>query len=113
MINIDELTIKQVKELSTMINSGQQPDNHPYQIGENYFIRTVTMIQIGKLIKVTPQELILENAVWIGNTGRFTQALEDGILDEVELFPKGEIIVGRNAVIDACIWLHDVPTEQK
>ena len=33
-----------------------------WEIGLCYLIRTVTMIQLGRLIKVTDKELVLENA---------------------------------------------------
>jgi len=87
--------------------------DHPYQIGKAYFIRTVTMYYIGKLVKVLPQELVLEHAAWVADTGRFADAMSKGTLSEVEPFPAGQVIVGRGSVIDACLWLHAIPTEQK
>ena len=110
-MNLDELTIGQARKLSRMFIG--KCDHNPYEIGKNYFIRTVTMIQIGKLIEVGPHELVIENACWVADTGRFTDALAEGSLNEVELFPKGRVIVGRATVIDACIWPHDLPQEQK
>ena len=110
-MNLDDLTIGQAKEFSRMF--GNTLVHNPYKIGKNYFIRTVTMIQIGKLVEVGPQELVLENACWVADTGRFTQALSEAVLSEVEMFPKGHVIVGRATVIDACIWPHDLPQEQK
>ena len=107
---LEEMKLKDLKKILGLLGDTEKS---PYKIGENYFIRTVTMIQIGKLVAVTDKELVLENAVWVADTGRFTQALVDGNLSEVELFPKGEVIVGRGAVIDACVWSHAVPEEQK
>jgi len=114
-MDINELTIKQARELATMFGGSNTGNSqHPYQIGENYFIRTVTMIQIGKLKAVTNQELVLKQACWVADTGRFTEALSDGTLSEVELFPPDEdVIVGRNAIIDACVWKHELPKDQK
>ncbi len=108
-MSIDNLTIKELKEiLSLSIGANESP----YHIGKNYFIRTVTMIQIGRLVGVTEKELVLEDAVWVADAGRFTQAFTDGALSEVELFPKGEVIVGRGSVIDACVWDRDLPKDQ-
>jgi hypothetical protein len=87
-------------------------NNHPYNIGQNYFIRTVTHHHTGTLVAVTDKELVLENAAWIADDGRFTQALQTGDFNEVEMFPKGQVIVGRGALIDACI-IPKLPTEQK
>ena len=83
-----------------------------WQIGENYVIRTVTMIQVGKLVEVTDEELILEGASWIADTGRWMNFLRDGKLNEVEPFPDS-VIVGRKALIDATIWRHNLPRDQK
>ena len=77
--------------------------------GQAYLIRTVTMTHTGRVVCTTPQELVLEDAAWIPDTGRFSQALEDpGILEEVEP-SKLPIIVGRGGVIDAYPWPHRLP----
>ena len=113
-MNLNDLTIGEAKELAKLFGgSNSCKCDNPYHIGENYFIRTVTMIQIGKLIKVTDKELVLEDAIWVADTGRFADALEKGNLDEVEPFPAGEVIVGRGAIIDACIWSNDIVRERK
>ena len=88
-------------------------DGGPYHIGKAYFIRTVTMYYIGKLIAVYPQELVLEQAVWVADTGRFHQAMTQGTFSEVEPFGAGEVVIGRGAIVDATAWNHAIPTEQK
>lgn len=109
-MDIDNLTIKEVKHLQSLLKGNGE--THPYRIGKNYFIRTVTHHLTGKLVKVTSKELVLEDAAWIADDGRFHDALKTGKLNEVEPFP-GEVIVGRGALIDACEWLHDLPRDQK
>lgn len=103
-MNIDDLTLGQIKHIKGLC-SGESP-SHPYEVGRNYFIRTVTMIQVGKLVDVTPQELVLEEAAWIADTGRFNEALKSGTFSEVEPFPDGKVIIGRGAIIDACRFDH-------
>ena len=110
-MNIDSLTLGEIKQIQTLI--GTTVDTHPYQIGKNYLIRTVTMIQTGKLVAVTNQELVLEDVSWIADTGRFNEALKNGTLNEVEPFPQGKVIVGRGSVIDACEWKHELPRTVK
>lgn len=117
-MRIDDLTIGEAKELYSMLSGflgGKESKSDWYWgIGENYFIRTVTHIQIGTLIEVTDKELILKNASWIADTGRFEQCVKDGELNEVEPFPDEElVIVGRGALIDAVKWIHKLPREQK
>lgn len=86
---------------------------HPYEIERNYLIRTVTMIQAGKLAEVFSQELVLTNAAWIADTGRFSTALEKCEFSEVEMFPAGSrVIVNRSAIIDA-VQIDKLPTETK
>jgi hypothetical protein len=109
-MNINELTIGQAKELAGMFPKCAQ--DHPWVIGKAYLIRTVTMIQTGRLVAVTPQELVLEDAAWIADTGRFANVLKTGKFNEVEPFPDGPVIVGRGAVIDA-VQITVTPREQK
>ena len=73
-----------------------------FQLGKIYMIRTVTMIDVGRVVAVTPQFIVLEEAAWVADTGRFHEALKDpSVLKEVEPFP-GQCIVGVGAIVDAC-----------
>ena len=110
-MNIEDLTLKQIKELATLTNI-QPVDNSAWEIGKNYLIRTVTMIDTGRLVAVTTNELVLEDAAWIADTGRFTQALESAEFGEVEPFPAGKVIIGRGSVIDA-VQIKKIPRSQK
>ncbi len=42
-----------------------------WQLGKIYLIRTVTMIDTGRLVAIGAQQLVLEDAAWIAATGRF------------------------------------------
>ena len=73
----------------------------PWVIGRKYFIRTVTMHLTGELISVGPQELVLKDAAWIADSGRFHEAIRDPRkCTEVEPFAQN-VIVGRGSIIDA------------
>jgi hypothetical protein len=84
-----------------------------WEIGKNYVIRTVTMIQVGKLLEVGDKELVLEDAAWVADTGRWKNFLHEGKTSEVEPFPDGTVIVGRGSIIDATIWKHELLRNQK
>jgi hypothetical protein len=87
---------------------------HPYEIGENYFIRTVTHHYTGKLTDVFEHELVLKGTSWIPDDGRFTQAVEKGTFNEVEPYPKEKkVIIGRGAILDATTIDFPLPTKQK
>ena len=82
-MDIDNLTVKQIKHIQSLLKSGGTEDSHPYQIGKNYFIRTVTHHLTGRLVKVTSKELVLEDGAWIADDGRFNEALRDGKLNGI------------------------------
>ena len=113
-MKIDELTIGEARQLASMFSTQTIPDEvvGPWEIGKNYLIRTVTMIDTGKLVAVCPTELVLESAAWVADTGRFTGALQSCSFSEVEPFPEGRLILGRGSVIDA-IQILKLPKEQK
>jgi hypothetical protein len=107
-MNIDCLTLGQIKEIKSLVGGSETSASHPYKIGAPYLIRTVTHYYTGKLIAVHPQELLLDDAAWIADTGRYHKALETGEVSEVEPI-KGVCIVGRGAVIDAVEWPNNIP----
>jgi hypothetical protein len=63
-------------------------------------------------VAVTPQELVIEDAAWIADTGRFADAVKKAEFGEVEPFPDGRVIVGRGAIIDA-VQIKLSPRSQK
>ncbi len=106
------MTIKEAKELAALFSNSGSPKSNPYKIGENYLVRTVTMIQLGKLESVHDSEIVLSSASWIADTGRFYDALKTGKLNEVEPFTN-DVIIGRGAIVDMTIWTHNLPKDQK
>lgn len=112
-MNIDDLTVKEIKHIQSLLK-GPAQESHRWKVGHNYFIRTVTHHLTGTLIAVTSKELWLKNASWIADDGRFMEAIRDGKLNEVEPFPdEMEVPVGRGALIDAVEWVHALPRHQK
>ena len=70
------------------------------------------MYWVGKLKAMTSQELLLEKVSWVAWTSRFSETSKNGNLDEVEKI-DGPVIIGRNAVVDAIEWKHNLPIETK
>jgi len=112
MLKIDDLTVKEIKQIQSLLKGTKDETNHPYQIGQNYFIRTVTHYYTGKLVRVSSKELVLEDAAWIADSGRFHDALKTGTLKEVEPF-EDDVVIGRGAVVDATRWKFGLPRTQK
>ena len=113
---LDQLTVAEAREAARLFCGSPvapQSDDSAWEIGKGYLIRTVTMINTGRLVAVTPQELVLEEAAWIADTGRFSNALNSGDFNEVEPYPEGRVIIGRGAVVDAVQLRTDLPQVQK
>ena len=112
-MNINELTIGEVKELKSMFGGACAPTNdHPYTIGKAYLVRAVTLYYIGVLKTVHQHELSFSSACWVADTGRYYDALKTGKLNEVEPI-LGDLILGRGAIVDMVEWNHTPPKEQK
>ena len=82
-----------------------------FEIGAAYFIRTVTYHITGRVVAIDGNFLILEDAAWVADSGRFAQAIAKGTLSEVE--PVGDAIVNQTAIVDAFPWPHALPKEQQ
>ncbi len=112
-MDIEDLTIGQARKLVEMFpTQNNAADDTHWEIGKCYLIRTVTMIQTGRLVRVGKQELVLEDAAWIADTGRFADVLTSLAFNEVEPFPQGNVIVGRGAIVDA-VQISNVVRVQK
>ena len=115
-MNINELTLGQIKEIQALVGgTTEKPEaNGHWEVGFNYFIRTVTHHFTGMLVAATDKELVLVDAAWIADDGRFNECIANGTCSEVEPFPDGqEVIIGRGSLIDATRWNHDLPRTVK
>ena len=82
-----------------------------YQVGVQLLIRTATVYLTGRVMAVFPNELVLDDACWIPDTGRFSNALKSCDFNEVEPFHR-PVIVNRGGIIDAT-YIDTLPTTQK
>jgi len=80
-------------------------------VGKKWFFRTVTYHLVGLVTGVMGNFLILENASWIADSGRFSDCLKNGNMNEVE--PCGIAYVNVSTVTDFFPWNHDLPMDQK
>ncbi len=83
-----------------------------FEVGKSYFVRTLTYHIVGKLIGKTKNILVFDQAAWVADSGRFTQAINDGTLSEVEPV-KCKVFVNLQNFVDAFEWKHALPREQK
>lgn len=77
------------------------PDRKTFlDIGKIYAFRTVTMIYTGRLVNVSDQEFLVEDACWIPETERYMDFADTGAHKEAEPY-KRPIIINRGALLDA------------
>jgi hypothetical protein len=123
---VDELLILNLKEtemknetLKLLVSLIEQDDvnsgsckPHPFVVGQNYFFRLVTHYLTGKIKEIHGDFIALEDAAWISDTGRFSDALKSGEFEEVEpIFnPHG---INMTAIVDYDVWPHALPRERK
>ena len=109
-IKINE--VEYVRKDTVQVGSLSKIEDVTGFVGRAFFFRTVTYHLTGRVTKVIGDNLlVLEDAAWIANSGRFRTALKDGLLDEVE--PVGEAIINLSTVTDMFPWSHPLPTVQK
>jgi len=85
---------------------------NPIQVGNKVLIRTVTHYHTGKIVEITPTELVLVDAAWIASTGRFSSAVTNGTADEIEPFAE-PVAVNRGAIVDVTNWRGELPRAVK
>ena len=84
------------------VASKKGDDSNPFmEVGKTYFIRTVTHYFTGRLIWVGEKEIVLKEACWIADTGRFSEFMQEKVVNESEPFPQdSQVIIGRGSIID-------------
>ena len=80
----------------------------PFGVGDKVLIRTVTMIQIGRLAGAGPDFFVLSEGGWLADSKRWPQMLLDGHINEFERSPSW-VVVGRGAIVDVYPWIHALP----
>lgn len=114
-----ELSMNDLKELLSMnTGSTSSPEERPKSrlsklIGKNLLIRTVTMTYTGNLVEKDGEWLVLKQAAWIPDSGRWHVAVRDAEFSEVEMYPADkEVYVNAGAVTDFT-EIPKLPTETK
>ena len=109
-LNISDETYELIKD---QLKEDEQIDVSSVQdlVGKKWFFRTVTYHLVGMVTKVMGSFLILENASWVADSGRFMDCLKKGSLNEVE--PCGTAFVNLTTVTDFFPWNHALPKDQK
>ena len=84
----------------------------PFSVGSKVFIRCVTHFLTGRIKEYKGQFILLDDAAWIADTGRYMNAIKEGKLNEVEPYFV-PVAVNMGSIVDMCLWEHPLPREQK
>jgi hypothetical protein len=115
-MKLDELTIGEAKALASMFQKCEAvKSDHPYTLGDTWFIRTVTYHLVGELKWVGDKELVLKagTVMWVADDGRFTTAISEGKFNETEIYGTQDVVVGRGSIVDATRMTMYIKVEQK
>lgn len=85
------------------------------RVGNNVLIRTVSFFLTGEIVAMVDGFVVLRQAAWIADTGRFADALRTGELNEVEPVTTKDTLaeVSVGAIVDAFTWDHALPRAVK
>lgn len=110
-----KLTPSALRELATELENNKETvgktvkpiDGLPFKIGKSYFFRTVTYHLTGRVTSIVGKFLVLEDAAWIADSGRFNEFIKGTPSSnlEVEPFFNHEVYLNIDSITDA--------TEQK
>lgn len=106
------MELDQIIKIIKILDDKTQSMEMPFEVGRSYFVRTATMANLGRLKNIIGKFLVLENAVWIADTGRFHDFLRDGKCNEYEGFIN-DCIIPIDSIIDATEWKHKLFSGQK
>jgi hypothetical protein len=101
------LTIRDLREI---INTEKEEYSF-IKVGEKYLFRTVTMIYTGQVKAINNNEILLEKAAWIADTGRFADSLKSCKFNEVEPY-HNDVIIFKTSFLDVT-KIDSLPKEQK
>lgn len=111
-MNINEMTVGQVKEIQALLGGGKSKYEPIAEIGKKIFIRTVTHHYTGEVVKCNRDWLELKDAAWIADDGRFNNFLKTGSANEIEPF-EDNVRIPIGSVLDVTEWKHALPRAVK
>ena len=114
-MDIESLTVKELRELARLASGllgapcAAPVADTSIEVGQSYLFWTVTFFYTGRVARITANDLVLEDAAWVADTGRLNAALKAEKFAEVEPCPNPIIL--RHSAIVACTRLSKLPKE--
>lgn len=106
--------LEQLLKLVEVVGETKQATaQYPIEVGKAYFFRTVTYHMLGRVKSTTGSFVLLENAVYVADSGRFGEAIKGDIeLNELEHLGQ-DWTVNMDSVSDFGEWKHDIPSSSR
>lgn len=99
------------------LNGSVKSSDIPFEVGEAYFFRTVTYHTLGKVKKIVGNFLVLEEASWVADSGRFNEFINEGKVYESsssEIEPlEVNPVISLSSIVDAFPWKFPMPRKVK
>lgn len=111
-LKIDDVEYVRADSIKKPVGFAAPVNGVPFEIGSAYLIRTVTMTLTGRVTAVIGPFLVLEDAAWIANTGRFSECIGEGTVEECEPV-QVSVRVSIPSIVDAYDWTHVLPRNTK
>lgn len=100
----ETISDEQVGELENQIKNEFGMNDAPFEKNKTYLVRTVTMINVGKVKNITRHFVTLTNAIWVADTGKFGDCLKaPDKFNEVETFHK-DVHINLQSIVDFTEW---------
>ncbi len=109
-MDINEMTIGQVKELKDMFGNAelkQKTPEHDFKVGKKYFVRSVTHHYLGEVVDVFNTCIVMHKCTWIADDGKFSDAMRGEWTKSAEHEPYPEnarVSIYLGALCDSVEW---------
>lgn len=90
-----------------LMDAGEQfGDLMRFEVGQQYYIETLTKYYVGKVVSCDGCELVLESAAWVASTGLMTDFMAKGKSQNLEVEIIGEIGIPIGMITAKSPWPH-------
>lgn len=79
-----------------------------FEVGQFYYVETLTKYYVGRCKEVTPTELVLDEAAWVDDTGRLSAFLKNGWDNPsvaAEPYPD-DVSIPAHMISSVTVWNH-------
>jgi hypothetical protein len=78
------------------------------KVGDKFLFMYVTHYFTGRVVEITPSEVVIDNAAWIPDTGQFNECIKDGTVAHCQPCPNDvQVRIPRPCI--TVQWIHNLP----